>query len=123
MAEKYVLLGPVVLFFGGCMKKECLEERKRIKEFLQNKFVNLHIIDPYKEDWSYENIYDEVLGIIRSDIILFYKPGKLSKKEMKIADALGRDYIIVLKDEVDLEDLEIVILNLVGNSEVQNGKG
>lgn len=86
----------IKIFVGGCMKDECLEERKALINFIKSLntlgsytypvdiSVLIEVVDPYDENWECKNIYKEIANMIDSDVVVFFKPGELSWKEIAL---------------------------------------
>jgi len=70
-----------VIFLGG----RCLDNiwREQIKKEFGNKFF---FLDPFDENWSSKNVYDELAGLIKSDYAVFYRGGESSEDEKNFLD-------------------------------------
>lgn len=80
--------GETSVFLGGTTEDN--EWRKKIKKEFANK---IKFLDPYDDDWEpTENIYDECSAMLAANYIIFYKGGKLSKKEQTFLKDLGRKF-------------------------------
>jgi len=79
----------IVFLAGNCSEgntwREVIKEALKDEDFL--------FLDPFDSDWEAdENIYSELAGLEVSDYVVFYKPGKLSKKEKEYLDIIDKEY-------------------------------
>lgn len=89
----------ITVFLGGTVEDDN-KWRKEIKKEFGDK---LFFLDPYDTRWKPEyNIYDEIVSMEKSDYVIFYKPGKISKKEKEFLDTTDRDY----EEFTNIEDLK-----------------
>jgi len=74
----------IVVFLAGTCSDGNEWRREVLKESDTGKFF---FLDPFDEKWDpQDNIYDELIGLNISDLVVFYKPGKLSEKEKKFLE-------------------------------------
>lgn len=88
-----------VVFLGG------LCEDNKWRKYLKDKYgKDIYFLDPYDKNWKAEdNIYQELEGLLKSDVVVFFRPGEGSKKEKKFLDSLDKDNY---KEFSDLDELE-----------------
>lgn len=76
------------VFLGGTVDDK--QWRKDVKKKFADKFK---FIDPYESNWTPEdNIYDECRGMLTADYVVFYKGGKLTKKEQDFLRGMKEKY-------------------------------
>lgn len=93
------------VFLGGVCDDDSAW-RKDIKKKFGDK---LHLIDPYDDDWSTDNIYGELALILKVNHIIFYQGGDGTKNEKEFLDNSNKKY----KSFEKLEDLKSYLKSLI----------
>jgi len=75
------------VFLGGKIDKDN-KWRSAIKQL---KLHNVSFFDPYKEDWEAEkDIHNEIKAMLSSDLVVFFRGGKLTNKEIDLLKQLEK---------------------------------
>ena len=74
------------VFLGGKIDKGNAW-RSAVKDL---KLKHIEFFDPYKKDWEAEDVYDEIRQMVSSNLVAFFRGGRLSKKEQGILKFFGK---------------------------------
>lgn len=117
--RKAIESGKPIVFLGG----ECSDDNEWREELEREFGGKLALVDPYDEDWKAEdNIYDELVALLKADHVVFYKGGKGTDREKdflkRVGDPDGYESF------EDLEALKVYLENLSKPvSKMANSKG